>query len=79
MSYSHCLALPYCFQIDEKDERDHIEVSPESGLIIETVSKRISQDGGCSLIIDYGHDGDKSNSLRVKTEILAKTVFPGMM
>ncbi|XP_014784106.1 protein arginine methyltransferase NDUFAF7, mitochondrial isoform X4 [Octopus bimaculoides] len=53
-----------CFQVDENDNRDHIEMSFESGAIIETLSHRIAENGGFALIADYGHNGEKMDTLR---------------
>ncbi|XP_022095642.1 protein arginine methyltransferase NDUFAF7, mitochondrial-like [Acanthaster planci] len=48
----------------DSDSRDHIEVCPEGGVIVEEMAHRISQHGGMSLVIDYGHDGTKADTLR---------------
>ncbi|XP_043913423.1 protein arginine methyltransferase NDUFAF7, mitochondrial [Protopterus annectens] len=46
------------------EERMHVEVSPDAGLIIETVTDRISSHGGALLVADYGHDGIKGDTFR---------------
>ena len=51
--------------ISDSDERDHVEVSPESGTTIQKMSERIRDHGGRALIIDYGHDGTKTDTFRV--------------
>ena len=51
--------------ISDSDERDHVEVSPESGTTIQKMSERIRDQGGRALIIDYGHDGTKTDTFRV--------------
>ena len=51
--------------ISDSDERDHVEVSPESGTVIQKMSERIQDQGGRALIIDYGHDGTKTDTFRV--------------
>eukprot|EP00794_Sanderia_malayensis_P020207 gene20207-22183_t len=43
---------------------DVYEICPDSGVIAERMSKRIANNGGSSLIIDYGYDNASSNSLR---------------
>lgn len=53
-----------CFDIDKNDPREHIEVSLESGAIIERISHRITENGGFALITDYGHQGEKTDTLR---------------
>lgn len=50
----------------ETDERNHIEVSPESGTMVQKISQRVSDHGGRALIIDYGHEGTKTDTFRVK-------------
>jgi NADH dehydrogenase [ubiquinone] 1 alpha subcomplex assembly factor 7 len=50
----------------DSDERDHVEVSPESGTLVQKISQRISDHGGRAMIIDYGHDGTKTDTFRVK-------------
>ena len=47
------------------DGRDHIEVCPEGGAIVQEIANRILEHGGLSLIVDYGHDGTKMETLRV--------------
>ena len=51
--------------MEESEKRDHIEISPDSALVVQSLAKRISEDGGCALIADYGHDGEKGHSFRV--------------
>ena len=45
--------------------RDHVEVCPEAGVIIQELSQRIALTGGVALIADYGHDGTKTDTFRV--------------
>uniref|UniRef100_A0A3P8NZ84 Protein arginine methyltransferase NDUFAF7 n=1 Tax=Astatotilapia calliptera TaxID=8154 RepID=A0A3P8NZ84_ASTCA len=47
---------------DEK--RDHVEVSAEGGVIVQQLARRIIEDGGAALIIDYGHNGTKTDTFR---------------
>lgn len=49
-------------QLDET--RDHVEVCPDAGVIIQELSQRIALTGGGALIADYGHDGTKTDTLR---------------
>lgn len=51
--------------MDKCEKRDHLEISPDSALIIQSLSKRIVEDGGCALIADYGHSGEKGDTFRV--------------
>uniref|UniRef100_UPI00398EE245 protein arginine methyltransferase NDUFAF7, mitochondrial isoform X3 n=1 Tax=Pristiophorus japonicus TaxID=55135 RepID=UPI00398EE245 len=46
------------------DERDHVEICPEAGVIIQSLASRISEDGGAALIADYGHNGTKTDTFR---------------
>ena len=59
------LSLSLDLKVDPHDTRDHIEICPESGVVVQELSSRISQDGGYALIADYGHNGDKSDTFRV--------------
>ena len=43
----------------------HVEFSPETDMIVENLSRRIEEHGGFSLIMDYGHIGDKTDTFRV--------------
>lgn len=52
------------FFIDPAEQREHIEVSPESGVLIQEMAGRLNRDGGCSLIVDYGHQGEKTDTFR---------------
>lgn len=47
---------------DEK--RNHVEMSPESNIIAQHIAERLESFGGFSLIMDYGHDGDKEDTFR---------------
>uniref|UniRef100_A0A7N5P6T8 Protein arginine methyltransferase NDUFAF7 n=1 Tax=Ailuropoda melanoleuca TaxID=9646 RepID=A0A7N5P6T8_AILME len=49
----------------QRDEmRDHVEVCPEAGVIVQELSQRIAIAGGAALIADYGHDGTKTDTFR---------------
>ncbi|XP_066234587.1 protein arginine methyltransferase NDUFAF7, mitochondrial isoform X3 [Saccopteryx leptura] len=50
------------FQHDET--RDHVEVCPDAGVIIQELSQRIALTGGAALVADYGHDGTKTDTFR---------------
>ncbi|KFO20335.1 hypothetical protein H920_18280 [Fukomys damarensis] len=50
------------FQHDET--RDHVEVCPDAGVIIQELCERIALTGGAALIADYGHDGTKTDTFR---------------
>lgn len=42
-----------------------MEVCPEGGVIVQKLASRIAEDGGAALIVDYGHDGTKTDTFRV--------------
>ncbi|XP_043840579.1 protein arginine methyltransferase NDUFAF7, mitochondrial isoform X2 [Dromiciops gliroides] len=50
--------------IQPKETRDHVEVCPDAGVIIQLLSERIEENGGAALIADYGHDGTKMDTFR---------------
>ncbi|KFP23663.1 NADH dehydrogenase [ubiquinone] complex I, assembly factor 7, partial [Colius striatus] len=50
--------------IQPGERRDHMEVCPEAGIIIQRLASRIEEDGGAALIADYGHDGTKTDTFR---------------
>lgn len=55
-----------CVQAEER--RSHVEVCAEGGVLVQQLAKRISKDGGAALIADYGHDGTKSDTFRVRAQ-----------
>ncbi|XP_048736959.2 protein arginine methyltransferase NDUFAF7, mitochondrial-like isoform X2 [Ostrea edulis] len=57
-------AKAFLTHMTDSDERDHVEVSPESGNLVQKMSQRISDHGGRAMIIDYGHDGTKTDTFR---------------
>ncbi|NXN94398.1 NDUF7 methyltransferase, partial [Rhinopomastus cyanomelas] len=50
--------------IQPEETRDHVEVCPEAGAIIQSLACRIERDGGAALVADYGHDGTKTDTFR---------------
>jgi NADH dehydrogenase [ubiquinone] 1 alpha subcomplex assembly factor 7 len=50
--------------LNRNEKRDHVEISLESIFIMEYISSVITQNGGFALIIDYGHNGDKTDTFR---------------
>ncbi|XP_060081637.1 protein arginine methyltransferase NDUFAF7, mitochondrial-like [Ylistrum balloti] len=57
-------AKAFLKHIEPNDPRNHVEVSPVSGVVVMELAKRIEEEGGFSLITDYGHDGDKTDTFR---------------
>jgi SAM-dependent MidA family methyltransferase len=47
------------------NDRQHVEISPERGVMMQTLCKHISIHGGSALIGDYGHWGEKEDTFRV--------------
>lgn len=62
VSHSPTLASSVLIQKDEN--RQHVEVCPEGGVIVQKLANRIAEDGGAALIVDYGHDGTKTDTFR---------------
>ncbi|XP_064483804.1 protein arginine methyltransferase NDUFAF7, mitochondrial-like isoform X2 [Ornithodoros turicata] len=48
----------------DTEKRDHVEVCPEAGVIVQEIASRMHENGGTGLIVDYGHDGTKSDTFR---------------
>lgn len=55
----------WCFpQADER--RSHVEVCAEGGVLVQQLARRVAEHRGAALIADYGHDGTKTDTLRVR-------------
>ena len=54
--------------IDPDEKRTELEISPETGVLIKELCDRVAFDGGAALIVDYGHDGNKGDTLRAFKE-----------
>ncbi|XP_066474005.1 protein arginine methyltransferase NDUFAF7, mitochondrial isoform X2 [Tiliqua scincoides] len=50
--------------IHGKESRNHVEVCPDAGVIIQKLAHNIEKNGGAALIVDYGHDGTKTDTFR---------------
>lgn len=50
--------------IQPGERREHVEVCAEGGVVLQNISRRISESGGAALIADYGHDGTKTDTFR---------------
>ncbi|XP_057375272.1 protein arginine methyltransferase NDUFAF7 homolog, mitochondrial-like [Daphnia carinata] len=55
---------PACLYRLDNESREELEVSPQSLIITQAMAARIHQDGGIGLVIDYGHEGDKTDTFR---------------
>lgn len=51
--------------IKENEQKDHVEVCPEAGVIVNYISELLHEEGGFSLFVDYGHSGEKTDTFRV--------------
>ncbi|XP_037073547.1 protein arginine methyltransferase NDUFAF7 homolog, mitochondrial-like [Pollicipes pollicipes] len=72
---------PACLYIDEEAAagRDELEVCPRAGLLTSHLAARLAQDGGAALICDYGHTGDRGDTLRAfrKHKCVEPLLAPG--
>lgn len=50
--------------ISNDEKREHIEISPESLIIVDYLADFLWECGGFALICDYGHNGDKTDTFR---------------
>lgn len=48
------------------DDRQHVEISPQRTVMMQTICTHLSKYGGTALIGDYGHWGEKEDTLRVE-------------
>jgi SAM-dependent MidA family methyltransferase len=46
-------------------DKQHIEISPQRAMMIQSMSKHLMNYGGSALIGDYGHWGGKGDTFRV--------------
>lgn len=62
------LHIYVCFHsvLQSNENRNHVEISPKAGIIIQEIARRIFDTGGAALIADYGHFGTKEDTLRVE-------------
>lgn len=47
------------------ESRDHVEISPDSMLILEQICNKVVGNGGIALICDYGHNGTGTDTFRL--------------
>ena len=55
---------PAASLIDPDEEKSEVEVCPQGGVLVKSLAERIVTDGGALLIADYGHGGEKGDTLR---------------
>ncbi|XP_032673385.1 protein arginine methyltransferase NDUFAF7 homolog, mitochondrial [Odontomachus brunneus] len=59
------IATPACkVYLSPNEKRDHVEVSPQSFVITDYMSQFLWECGGFALVIDYGHEREKSDTFR---------------
>lgn len=61
--------------LQEIEGRDEVEVSPEATVLMGEVATRLEQAGGAMLIIDYGHNGTKGDTFRVRRHLGSDCLF----
>nr|XP_012136627.1 PREDICTED: NADH dehydrogenase [ubiquinone] complex I, assembly factor 7 homolog isoform X1 [Megachile rotundata] len=72
-------ATPATVYLTDDDKREHIEVSPDTLVIIDYIAEYLWEYGGFALICDYGHNGDKTDTFRAFSQhkIYDPLVHPG--
>lgn len=65
----------FSIQVDPGDSRSHIEVCPQGGVTVQYMANRINRDGGCALLADYGHDGEKEDTFRVRELLMFCQIY----
>lgn len=50
--------------LNKIEKREHVEVSPESIILMQQIAERLEQNGGFGLIADYGHEGNGTDTFR---------------
>lgn len=65
---SICASYEYV-PFQEKETRDELEVSVEGLAIMELMADRMERFGGITLLIDYGHEGTKTDTFRVCSDL----------
>ena len=64
----------------ESRNRAHLELSIESGAVLDDIADRVADCGGGALIIDYGHDGTKGDTFRAfrRHQVVDPLADPGL-
>ncbi|XP_070156684.1 protein arginine methyltransferase NDUFAF7, mitochondrial isoform X2 [Polyergus mexicanus] len=50
--------------LSPNEKREHVEISPQCSVIIDYMSQFLWECGGFALVIDYGHQGEKTDTFR---------------
>ena len=48
----------------DTESRKGLEVSPDAILLLQSLCKRLKENGGALMAVDYGHSGEKEDTLR---------------
>ncbi len=56
--------------LEEKAKIEHVEVCPSALKLTAEIARRVGEDGGGALVVDYGEDVMVSDSLQVSATIL---------
>ncbi|CAH8494638.1 unnamed protein product [Heterobilharzia americana] len=57
-------SIAYLPLVPNLSNRDTVEICPEMLCLTQVLCKRISENGGAALLIDYGHEGEKGDTFR---------------
>nr|XP_031839956.1 protein arginine methyltransferase NDUFAF7, mitochondrial isoform X2 [Nomia melanderi]XP_031839957.1 protein arginine methyltransferase NDUFAF7, mitochondrial isoform X2 [Nomia melanderi] len=70
---------PAMFYIADNEKRDHIEISPQSLVIVDYIAQYLWEYGGFALICDYGHNDDQTDTFRAfsKHKVHDPLLHPG--
>ncbi len=71
-SKQRTLACQYVENDHAFESMEAVEVSPKSGVAIQTISQRIVEQGGALLVADYGYDNDNRILVRDTLRAFAK-------
>ncbi len=50
-------------------DQEHIEISPQRAMMIQSICKHLTTYGGSALIGDYGYWGGKGDTFRVSIDV----------
>lgn len=67
-----------CIVAQADEQRQHVEVCAEGGVIVQKLANRVSEDGGAALIADYGHNGTKTDTFRVSFLLMNSSFTLGL-
>lgn len=70
---------PATVYISKDEKREHVEISPQSLVIVDYIADFLWECGGFALICDYGHNGDKTDTFRgfLKHKVHDPLINPG--